>query len=155
MLNEVIDGDAVRRGGRRVVLAIDESSKADAVQLFRVSLPYRGGSLPLAWAVWQQHQPLPAGQYWAHVDRVLAQVAQLLPPALEVIAVADRAEDAWCFAVLEEHVVFAGKDPYWASRVVEEAAKYGFHADESGKMIKPANYEDLREQLRRKLEGGG
>ena len=64
-------------------------------------------------------------------------------------------EDAWCFAVLEEHTAFAGKDPYWAPRVVEEAAKYGFHADESGKMIKPANYEELRERMRRKLEGAG
>ena len=62
-------------------------------------------------------------------------------------------EDAWLFAVLEEHEVFKGKDPYWAPQVIEEAAKYGFHADETGKMIKPDNYEELREELRRRLEG--
>jgi quercetin dioxygenase-like cupin family protein len=62
-------------------------------------------------------------------------------------------EDAWLFAVLEEHEVFKGKDPYWAPQVIEEAAKYGFHADETGKMIKPDNYEELREEMRRRLEG--
>jgi hypothetical protein len=79
------------------VLAIDESSKADAVHLFRVSLPYRGGSPPLAWAVWQQNQPLPDGQHWATVDAVLAQVARLLPPGVEVVVVADRAYEIPAF----------------------------------------------------------
>lgn len=59
--------------------------------------------------------------------------------------------DAWIFAVLEPHSVFASKDPYWSPRVLEEARKYGFEADENGKMIKPANYDELREQMLRKL----
>ena len=97
VLGQVIDWTVARRGGTRLVLAIDESSKGAEAHLFRVSLPYRGSSVPLAWAVWPQNQPLPGGQYWAHVDAVLAQVAQLLPPGVEVVVVADRAYDIPAF----------------------------------------------------------
>lgn len=93
VLHQVIDWPAILEQGQRVVLIVDESSKKDQVHLFRVSLPYRGTSLPLAWAVWQQNQPLPEGQYWAQVDAVLAQVASLLPQGVEVLVLADRAYD--------------------------------------------------------------
>lgn len=53
----------------------------------------------------------------------------------------------WFFAVLDPHTVFRDKDPYWAPDVERRAAEYGFHADASGKMIKPANYGELREQM--------
>ncbi|HEY0603028.1 MAG TPA: transposase [Herpetosiphonaceae bacterium] len=91
VLTQVLDWPALLRGARRIVLAVDESSKADQVHLFRVSLPYWGGSLPLAWTVWEQNVALPQGAYWQAVDQVLAQVAALLPPELEVVIVADRA----------------------------------------------------------------
>ena len=55
VLPRVIDWPALLRGSRRVVLIVDESSKADEVHLFRVSLAYWGGSLPLGWAVWEQN----------------------------------------------------------------------------------------------------
>jgi quercetin dioxygenase-like cupin family protein len=61
---------------------------------------------------------------------------------------------AWLFAVLEPHDVFAGKDPYWAPQVVKEAANLGFQADEFGKMIKPANYDALRQQVEAELLKG-
>jgi hypothetical protein len=76
----------------RIVVIIDESSKRDRIHLFRVSLPYRGGSLPVAWAVWRQNEALAAGAYWAQVDAVLARVAALLPVGAEAVAVADRAD---------------------------------------------------------------
>jgi quercetin dioxygenase-like cupin family protein len=56
-------------------------------------------------------------------------------------------QDAWCFAVLEEHVVFSGKDPYWPASVMKQAQEYGLEVDEHGKMIKPENYEELRNRL--------
>ncbi len=90
VLEEVIDWPHLLAGSRRVVLVIDESSKADEIHLLRVSLPYWGGSLPLAWSVWEQNVPLPAGEYWRQVDAVLASVARLVPPNLEVIVVADE-----------------------------------------------------------------
>jgi hypothetical protein len=61
VLQHLLDWDQVLRGQRRLVLVVDERSKADAVQLFRVSLPYWGGRLPLAWCGWQQHVALPPG----------------------------------------------------------------------------------------------
>lgn len=62
-------------------------------------------------------------------------------------------EDAWLFAVLEEHTVFTGKDPIWSPQVERMAAEYGFHADENGKMIQPGNYVALRQQMMDKLNG--
>src|ERR671933_2130115 len=45
LLKEVIDWPQVLRGSRRVVVILDESTKADQVHLLRASLPDWGGSL--------------------------------------------------------------------------------------------------------------
>lgn len=92
-LASVLDWPGLLRGSRRVVLAVDESSQAAAYHLLRVSLPYWGGAVPLAWSVWEQNVAQPDGHYWAQMDRVLDQVAALLPPGVEVVVVADRAYD--------------------------------------------------------------
>jgi quercetin dioxygenase-like cupin family protein len=54
---------------------------------------------------------------------------------------------AFCFAVLEQHELFAGKDPYWGSDVIRQAADLGFSASEKGQMIKPANYTAIEQQI--------
>ena len=77
----------------RILLVVDETTKRDMLHLLRLSLAYRGSAIPLAWAVWEQNVPLPAGQYWQRVDAVLAQVAALLPAGAEVVVLADRAYD--------------------------------------------------------------
>lgn len=97
VLPRVLDWPALLRGQRRVVLIIDESTNEDRLHLVRVSLAYWGGSLPLAWAVWEQNQPLPDGYYWQTVDAILARVAALLPVGVEVVVVADRAYDIPAF----------------------------------------------------------
>ena len=89
LLPQVIDWQQVLRGSQRVVVILDESSKTDQVHLLRASLPSWGGSLPLAWEVWAQNVPLADGEYWQRVEQVLARVATLLPPGLEVVVVAD------------------------------------------------------------------
>jgi len=91
VLHQVLDWDALRRGSRQVVLTVDDSSKADQIHLFRVSLTYWGGSLPLAWAIWDQNVAQDEGHYWRQVDHVFDQVAALLPGRLSVVIVADRA----------------------------------------------------------------
>ncbi len=63
-------------------------------------------------------------------------------------------EPAWMFAVLEPHEVFAGKDPYWAPQVTRQAAQFGFQADESGKMVRPADYDAQREKVATVLRPG-
>jgi hypothetical protein len=82
-----------------------------------------------------------------------------LPPDLyrgfEVVDAADESEEAWLFAVLEEHRVFADKDPIWSPQVVAQAAAHGFQADETGKMVPPANYAEVRQRLLTELEGVG
>lgn len=93
VLFQVIDWGRMLKGNNWVVLIIDESSKNDKVHLFRVSLAYRGGALPLAWIVWEQNQALPEGTYWTKVRAVLDRVAALLPPGLNVLMTADRAYD--------------------------------------------------------------
>ena len=93
VLNTVVDWDQLLRGSKRVVLAIDESSKEDEVHLFRVSLTFWGHALPIAWTCWQQNVALPEGTYWAKVDPVLQRVSLLLPKGLEVIVLADKFYD--------------------------------------------------------------
>lgn len=80
-----------------------------------------------------------------------------LPPDLyrgfEVAA--DETEEAWLFAVLEEHRAFQSKDPIWSPQIVRQAAEYGFDADDTGRMIAPANYREVRDRLRAELDGAG
>jgi hypothetical protein len=91
VLHHVLDWDHLLRGSRQVVLSVDDSTKTDQIHLFRVSLTYWGGSLPLAWAVWEQNVAQDEGHYWRQVDQVFDQVARLLPGRLQVVVVADRA----------------------------------------------------------------
>jgi quercetin dioxygenase-like cupin family protein len=60
-------------------------------------------------------------------------------------------QPAWCFAVLEQHQVFAGKDPYWSPQVIRAAAELGFQSDENGKMIKPPNFAQLNAEMLEKM----
>ena len=74
-----------------------------------------------------------------------------LPPGLYRGFENVSAEDAWFFAVLDPPPVFLSKDPYWAPQVEKAAAAYGFSSDERGKMIKPGNYAEVRQQMLDKL----
>lgn len=58
----------------------------------------------------------------------------------------------WFFAVLDPHPVFLSKDPIWSPQVERLAAEQGFRADASGKMVKPDDYAERRDQLKRHLE---
>ena len=107
LLPTVIDWTAAGQTDGQVVLIVDESTKADQVHLFRVSLAYRGASLPLVWTLWRQNVAQEAGAYWQQIDAVLARVAALLPPGLAVTVVADRA--------------------YECPRFIDCIAAYGWH----------------------------
>lgn len=60
-------------------------------------------------------------------------------------------QPAWCFAVLEQHQVFAGKDPYWSPKVIRAAREMGFQSDDNGKMVKPANFAQLNAEMLEKM----
>lgn len=53
---------------RPLLVALDESTDTDRVHLLRAAMPYWGNAVPLAWALWEQNVPLPAGDYWQQVD---------------------------------------------------------------------------------------
>ena len=60
-------------------------------------------------------------------------------------------EPAWCFAVLEAHEVFEGKDPYWSSMVIKKAREMGFESDDEGRMKKPDNFEQVNAEMLEKM----
>lgn len=70
-----------------------------------------------------------------------------LPPRLWRGFECIDAGESWIFAVLDKHTVYDGKDPYWATSVIEKAREYGFEASDDGKMIKPANFTELEQQM--------
>ncbi len=92
-LAAILDWAGVQQGMKRIILIIDESTQADRIHLLRISLAYRGGSLPLVWEVWEQQTPLAEGCYWQSMDRVLDRAAAIVPPGVEVLVLADRAYD--------------------------------------------------------------
>ena len=91
VLHQVIDWHDLLGPSRQVVLTVDDSAKSDHIHLFRVSLCFQGGAIPLAWSVWEQNVAQAQGHYWKQVDLVFEQVARLLPARFQVIVVADRA----------------------------------------------------------------
>lgn len=127
-LATAVDWDALRRAGRRVVLVLDDSSQDDRIHLLRLSLAYWGGSVPLAWAVWEQNVPLPDGYYWQQVEQVLAAAAQVIPPDLAVVVTADRAFDVAPF--------------------VDRVATHGWHWLARAKAHGDLRFRDQRGQVR-------
>jgi hypothetical protein len=88
-LAAALDWTSLRR--QPLWLVLDESSHSDQLHLLRVSLPYWGHSLPLAWDLWPQNEPYDA--YWQTLDEVLEAVASWLPAHDDVRVLADRAYD--------------------------------------------------------------
>lgn len=74
-----------------MLLIVDESSQRERLHLLRVSLAYRGGAVPLAWALWPQQQTLAPGRYWPAMDDVLDQARSVVPADRPVVVLADRA----------------------------------------------------------------
>lgn len=88
-----VDWAALRAAALPVVLALNDSSRDDRLHVQRLSLTYWGGSVPVAWAVWEQHLPLPEGADWQQVEAVLAAAARVISPDLAVVVTTDRAFD--------------------------------------------------------------
>jgi hypothetical protein len=60
-------------------------------------------------------------------------------------------EMGWVLGIIETHNVFSGVDPYWSETTKREAREHGLESDERGRMIKPANYEELVAELSDRL----
>lgn len=57
----------------------------------------------------------------------------------------------WFLAVAEPHEGSDGRDPRWPPAVVNMARAAGFHADDSGRLIKAEDYPDVRAAHERRL----
>jgi hypothetical protein len=136
-----VDWPAAAAGGR-VLLAVDDSSQDERLHLLRVGLCYWGGSLPLAWAVWEQNVAQPAGHYAAALERVLDEAAAALPPGAAVVLTADRAFEGAPFADRA-----AARGWHWAVRA---KARADLRFRERRGRERP-----LRELLRERLPGPG
>ena len=71
-----------------VVLLVDETALGEHLKIMVVALAYRGHALPLAWWCYPQAEyPLPQVEL---IDRLLGQVAAVLPAGTPVLVEADR-----------------------------------------------------------------
>lgn len=61
-------------------------------------------------------------------------------------------ENALALAVLDPHDAFAFKDPHWPASIVARAAEHGVVADDHGKMVKPADYDELQRTLTNRIK---
>lgn len=141
-LASILDWDAVSGPHGQVVLIVDESTNADHLHLLRISLAYRGGSLPLVWAVWPQNVAQSEGSYWKIMDALLDRVAALLPPAISVLVVADRAYDVPAF--LDR---LTARGWHWVIRLKANASTWFLDQHQVEQPI--------RTLLRRRLSAGG
>lgn len=57
------------------------------------------------------------------------------------------------FAVLDPHDPYAEKDPIWPEWLVEQAASAGLAADDTGRMVKPENFEALEADIAARIRG--
>lgn len=75
-------------GHKPLVLLVDETALNAHLKVMVVALAYRGRALPLAWWCYPQNAyPLPQVEL---IDTLLGQVAQGLPPGVDVLVEADR-----------------------------------------------------------------
>ena len=93
-LAHLVDWQAVLATNQPVLLLLDESADTDIIHLVRISLAYRGSSVPLVWAVWEQNVAQPAGFYWQTLDALLERAAALIPAGAPVTVLADRGYEA-------------------------------------------------------------
>jgi hypothetical protein len=160
LLTTTLDWPSARDPSGRIVLILDESSHTDHIHLLRLSLPYRGGSLPIAWTIWAQNTPLEAGAYWTHVDGVLNHAATILPPGAEVVVLADRAyaipalidrlaARGWHWIV---RLTTTGSHRFWPDRseetalsdvVTRQLAVPGSRWRQRGRLFKDAGWRDV------------
>ena len=74
-----------------LILVLDSTTQEDKVVMVSVAIWHRGRALPLVWAIWPGNTPLEGDGFWKRIDRLLDEVAPLLPAQVSVTLLADRA----------------------------------------------------------------
>lgn len=75
----------------RLILILDPTTQKDQVVMVAVHVWYRGRALPLAWTIWPGNVPLEGARFWKRIEDLLKVVACLVPQAVAVLLLADRA----------------------------------------------------------------
>ena len=84
--------------GPQLALALDATTLGDRFAVLAVSVLYRGGAIPVAWAVLPATAP---GAWKAEWLRLLQQLPATIPATMTVIVLADRGRYArWLFQAI-------------------------------------------------------
>jgi len=74
-----------------LLLILDPTTQEDKIVMISVAVWFRGRALPLAWAIWPGNTLLEGDGFWKRIERLLEEVAALLPAQVSVTLMADRA----------------------------------------------------------------
>jgi Transposase DDE domain len=86
-------------GEKTLVLALDASALADRFTVLSISVMYRGCGMRVAWTVQEGHQ---AGEWRPHWERMLKQLADVVPADWTVLVMADRGlYAAWLYQAIQ------------------------------------------------------
>jgi Transposase DDE domain len=72
---------------RQLVLALDPTNFADRFTVLAISVLYRSGAVPVMWTVLPGGEP---GAWEPHWERMLKELAALVPPGWQVLVLTDR-----------------------------------------------------------------
>jgi len=74
-----------------LILILDPTTQEDKLVMVSIAVWFRGRALPLAWAIWPGNTVLEGEGLWKRIERLLAEVAPLMPAHAEITLIADRA----------------------------------------------------------------
>lgn len=74
-----------------LTLILDPTTQKDHFVMVSVNIWYRGRSIPLIWTIWPGNVPLEGDGFWVRIGDMLSEAQKLLPPAVPVTILADRA----------------------------------------------------------------
>ncbi len=86
-------------GEKTLVLALDASALGDRFTVLSISVMYRGCGMRVAWTMQEGHQ---AGEWRPHWERMLRQLADVVPAEWIVLVMADRGlYAAWLYQAIQ------------------------------------------------------
>jgi hypothetical protein len=127
---------------QHLILILDPTTQKEHVVMVSVNAWYRGRALPLAWVTWPGNVPLEGARFWERIQGLLEQVATLLPQAVPVTLLADRAFGTPHFTDL---VTAQGWD--WIVRVQNQTL-YRDRCGQQGSVASLVRFRGQRKKLR-------
>lgn len=127
---------------QQLVLILDPTLEEDKLVMVSVNLWYRGRSLPIVWTIWPANTALEGDGFWKRISLLLDQVAKIMPPAVPVVVVADRAFGTPAFTDL-----VSAHDWNWVVRVQDQTL-YKDRLGHTGSVRSLVQFRGQRKKLR-------